>query len=169
MNEERSDKLGSGVASQLEKADGMPFLAGVDTVSDLLRVFVAGCVDRRGDYLDGKPEASDAMQRDSAEAQALADLLNGGGPRSSSFFVQPWNSPAQMGQHLIDTYSLECQPEEAAYCVLMGLLGEVYATVDWLADNDLPVDANAWQIEALVENYTHAILGLEDPSADDEA
>lgn len=167
MNEDRLDKLGSGFASQVKDAAGKPILASVDTVSELLRALLTKCIDRRGDYLEGKPEAADAMQKDSEEARSLGDLLNGMGPRASDYFLQPWNSPDQMGRYLIDTYALDCQPDEAAYCVLMALIGETYSTVDYIADNGGNVEDDGWQIDGLIETYTHALLGLEDPNADE--
>lgn len=164
MEEDRLDKLGSGFASQLLAADGKPLLASLTTVTDLLRAFVSTAVDRRADYLAGKPEAANAMEADSTDAKALGDLLNGAGPKATDFFVQPWNSPDQMGRFLVDTYAMACAPEDAAYCVLLGMLGEAYAEVDFATENgNTPEDAGD-AINGVIETYAHALLGMEDPN-----
>lgn len=160
MTQDRSDSLGSGVVSQLVEAGRRPILSSLDTVQELMYSFVAGAVDRRGEFMDHKITATEAMQKDIDEAHALADLLNGKGPRAAEFFVQPWNSPEQMGAALKETYSLECTDEEAAFTIVMSMLNEVYSTIDYLSANQQPVEENGWMIDGIVEMYAYAVLGL---------
>jgi len=166
MTQDRSDKLGSGIPSQLAEAAGRPILASLTTVSDLLRTFVAAAIDRRALYLDQKMSGAEAQGKDVEEARALADLLNGKGPRTADFFVQQWNSPEQMGNSLKETYGLECTDEEAVFTILISMINEVYGTVDFLNEQERDVEENGWMIDGIIEMYAYAILGL--PWDDDE-
>ena len=157
---DRDDLLGSGFASQVQAAAGKPLLASLTTVTDLLRTFLADCIARRGDYFEQKITGPEAQGKDVAEARALADLLNGKGPRTADFFVQPWNSPEQMGNSLKETYGLQCTDEEAVFTILMSMLHEAYQTVDAITQNEQSVEENGWMIDGIVDMYAYAILGL---------
>ncbi len=159
MSEDRFDKLGFGVTSQLIEAGSRPILTSVETVSELLRGLSASCLERRSQYLDGKVDGSQAALKDSEEAHALGALLNGIGPRAADYFIQPWNSPEQMGRYLVEAYSLECADDEAAYCVIMSFIGEIYATLDHLIELDA-VEEQREQFTSIIETYTIALLGL---------
>lgn len=160
MTKDRLEKLGSGLPSQLEAAGSRPLLTSVDTVSELLRSALGRCIERRGNYLAQRVPASDAMQGDIQDMRDLAALLYGWGDRADAFFVQPWNSAAQMGRYLKDTYSLSCDESEAVFTILMSAVNEVYSTIDALEQSGQPIEENAWQIDGIVEMYTYAILGL---------
>lgn len=138
----------------------LPALSSLDTMQEVLRSFIATAVARRGDFLDKKITGTEAMQKDIEEARVLADLLNGKGPRAAEFFVQPWNSPEQMGAALKEMYGLDCTDEEAAFTMVMSMLNEVYGTVDYLLSNDKSVEENGWMIDGIVEMYAYAVLGL---------
>lgn len=149
--------------SQLEQVGGKPILASVPVVSELLRNVLGTAIDRRGDYLEGKVPAADAMSKDVEEMRSLADLLNGKGPRAADYFVQPWNSPEQMGAYLKEAYDLECSEEEAAFVLLMSALNEAYEEMNLISEQGDDPEQEAWRIEGIIELYAHALTGVPYP------
>lgn len=163
----REELLGSGFATQVEAAGDKPILASLTTTTDLLRNLISDALARRGLYLEGKLPPAEAQAEDVTACRDLADLLMGRGPRAEAFFIQPWNSVEQLGQFLVDAYELECKPEEAAFTLLLGMLGEVYAEVDDIAQRNLSVDEEGWRLEGIVEMYAHAFTGIPYPTDDE--
>lgn len=168
MNQKtRDDLLGSGFVSQVEAAGAKPVLASLTTTSDLLRDLISDALARRGQYLEGKMQPATAMNEDVQACRALADLLMGRGPRAEAFFIQPWNSPEQLGQFLIDAYEMECKADESVFTVLLSMLNQVYAEVDDIAKRDLDMEEEGWRLDGIVEMYAHAFTGIPYPTEDD--
>jgi 8-oxo-dGTP pyrophosphatase MutT (NUDIX family) len=153
--------------SQLGHMGKHPNLASLTVVSELLRKTIGAAVDRRGDYLDGKLPAEAAISKDVESMRSLADLLNGKGPRAADYFIQPWNSPEQMGAYLKEAYDLECSEEEAAFTIVMSALNEAYGEMDAIIAMEGDPEHEAWRIEGIIELYAHALTG--EPYPDEEA
>ena len=167
MTQDRSEELGSGFGSQLEKVGGKPILASVPVVSELLRNALGTAIDRRGDYLEGKVSAADAMSKDVEEMRSLGELLNGKGARAADYFVQPWNSPEQMGAFLKEAYDLECSEEDAAFVLLMSALNEAYEEMNLISEQGDDPEQEAWRIEGIIELYAHAFTGVPYPQEEE--
>lgn len=152
---DRQDALGSGIASQAQRALDKPLLTSVDVVSELIRAAYAKAIARRGDYFAGN--APDAAAQDVADMRALGELLEGKGDASSEYTVQPWNSVEQMGEYLKEAYGLQ-SADEAAFTVLLSYLGETYKAIDDAESRKL--DDFQWMIDGVIEMATFAVLGL---------
>jgi hypothetical protein len=163
-SENREDQLGSGFASQAEAAGDKPILASLNVTSDLLRFFVSAALTRREQYLKGELEAASAQEADVKEARALADLFMGKGPRATEHFIQPWNSAEQLGQWLIETYDMKCEPTESVFTVLLGMITEVYGTMDDISARGLVFEEEGWRLDGIIEAYAHAFSGIPYPS-----
>lgn len=166
-SENRTDKLGSGFASQVKAVGDKPILASLNVTSDLLRVFIATALSRRESYLQGNLDAATAQASDLQEARDLADLFMARGQRAQEYFIQPWNSAEQLGQWLIDTYAMQCEPAEAVFTVVLGILTEVYGTIDDIANRGLDIAAEGWRLDGIIEAYAHALTGIPYPADDD--
>jgi len=167
MTQDRIDQLQSGFASQLEQVGKRPILASLTVVSELLREAIGDAVDRRGDYLEGKIAAEAAMTKDVESMRSLADLLNGKGPRAADYFIQPWNSPEQMGAYLKEAYDLACSEEEAAFTTVMRALNEAYGEMDAIIAMEGDPEQEAWRIEGIIELYAHALTGVPYPGEEE--
>jgi hypothetical protein len=165
--QDHDDLIGSGFVSQVGDAGSKPILASLQTASDLLRNLVADALARRGMYLEGKMEPAEAQQEDVAACLDLAELLMGRGPRSVAFFVQPWNSPEQLGQFLIDSYDLECKDDEAVFSLLVSMLSAVYQEVDSMALNKQDAEEEGWRLDGIIEAHAHALTGIPYPTEDE--
>lgn len=163
----RADKLGSGFASQVEAAGDKPILASLNVTSDLLRVFIATALSRRESYLQGNLDAATAQAFDLQDARDLADLFMARGQRAQEYFIQPWNSAEQLGQWLIDTYAMQCTQEESVFTVVLGILTEVYNTMDDIAQRSLNVVDEGWRLDGIIESYAHALTGIPYPADED--
>jgi hypothetical protein len=166
-SENRADKLGSGFASQVEAAGDKPILASLNVTSDLLRVFIANALSRRESYLQGNLDASTAQAGDVQDARELAAVFMGRGQRAQEYFIQPWNSAEQLGQWLIDTYGMQCTQEESVFTVILGILTEVYNTMDDIALRSLNVADEGWRLDGIIESYAHALTGIPYPADED--
>lgn len=160
-------EVDSDEISQLGHVGKHPILASLTVVSELLRETIGAAVDRRGDYLDGKLPAEAAMSKDVESMRSLADLLNGKGPRAADYFIQPWNSPEQMGAYLKEAYDLECSEEQAAFTIVMSALNEAYCEMDAIIAMEGDPEHEAWRIEGIIELYAYALTG--EPYPDEEA
>jgi len=146
---------------------GKPILSDLEVVSGLLRKYFSEAVARYLDYQSGNIMAQDAMGPDVTEARALADLLNGEGPLAESYFLQPWNSPEQMGAVLKEAYSLTGGPEESAFVVVMGGLNEVYGAVRYAIEKEYDLADRLWEIDGIIEMYACALTGTPYDNGDD--
>lgn len=157
----------SDVASHLEQAGTHPTLTSLKVVTELLQDAIGDAVDRRGDYLEGKITAEAAMSKDLESMRSLAELLNGKGTRAADYFIQPWNSPEQMGAYLKEAYDLECSEEEAAFMIVMSALNEAYGEMDAIIAMEGDPEQEAWRIEGIIELYAHALTGVPYPGEEE--
>ena len=164
---DREDSLGSGFASQVGKSDGKPILASLDVASELLRKLASDALDRRGDFVDGKIDSVAAQAGDVSDARALSDLFMGKGLMASDYFVQPWNSANQLGEALVESYKMECDPEDAVFTVLISMLSAIYGEIDFIERNKMDIEEQGWRLDGLIEMYAHALAGIPYPSEEE--
>ena len=134
-----------------------PQLSAADTVDQLVRAMLVRCVVRRASVLEGDTDARRAQDADAEELRELADLLQGKGDAAARYFVQPWNSPDQMGRWIKAAYKLDCPQEEAVFVFLLNVLCQAYEMVD--RDGATP-DKPHEGIERLIDMTVCALLNL---------
>ncbi len=163
----RDDGLGSGFVSQVDRAGDKPILASLSVTSGLITDLVGECIDRRALYLSGDVDPEVAMKGDIDDCRALAELLMGRGPRAADYFVQPWNSPEQLGKYLVDVYNTQCNPEDSVFTHLIVMLTNIYEEMDFITDNNLDMEDQLFRIEGLIEIYAYGFTGLPYPYDED--
>lgn len=132
-----------------------PSLGSPTVVNDLLRGLLKLVTELRVEQLEGKRQ--DLVAPLQAEARRLQDVFYG---RDSSYALTPWFSERHLGRALVDGAGMEGDAADAVERLLLRMISEFLDIYLPFENDELPEQELPWRIDALVEFYQAALMGL---------
>lgn len=137
---------------------------GDPTVAEaVVRDFLASLMKVRGDVAAGK-----AVEATTALASAAARLQAAFYGEDGAYEVGPWYSERHLGRALVEDANLGGATSDAVIRCGYAMAGELGDIVNELDGGTLSDDGMRFRIDVLVEFWTHVLMGLPVPTADDE-
>lgn len=150
------DPMREGFVQQVEKLDesGLDALTDPSIVEALLRAEFSQHIQDVADYKSLKISAESAFSKQVAQARALAQLFTGTGPRAKDYFLQPWNSPEQIGGYIKRTQKLDptVTGEDAVMMVFLHCFDELNVIID-------AGEKQFWEVDAIIEQAMGMLMG----------
>lgn len=139
-----------------EQADTEAGYLGDPEVVDLIvRQFLMAVHDVRTRWAAGKEtKPTEAVK---AIVERHAAIFMG---KDKAYQSAPWNSPEQLGKHLVERIPLDVPHAEAAEAFFWDLANQVLDAASAYADGEIDDDDAKFRIEVMAEEATHALLGL---------
>lgn len=133
-------------------------LGSYETVDGLVRQFLGEIVDTRKAYHEDKLEGPQASEKVQEIASKYAAIFMG---KDASYGPTAWNSPEQLGEHLLAALEGKSTSEAAAADYLLRVASDFIVAVSIPIELDELDDETAqFRIEATVEDCVYALLGI---------
>jgi hypothetical protein len=136
------------------EADG-GYLGDPDVVDVLVRQFLGEVHGVRLAWSMGTEE--NPTEAVAALVKRYAGIFMGSDP---DYQAMPWNSPGQLGQHLIERIPLDVPQEEAASTFFMDLANQVLEAAESYASGEIGDEDAKFRIDVMADEATHALMGL---------
>lgn len=152
---ERAADRGQNMFADLGVGD---LLNSTEVVEGLVRQFLGELVDIRKGYNADTLESDRAITKVMAAANRYADVFMG---KDSAYTTLPWNTPEQLGAHLKAVLGTDSEPEGAALDYFLRVASDFTTEVlQPFEDDAIAEDVMRFRTDALVDDATHALLGL---------
>lgn len=123
-------------------------------VEGVLRGFLSSVLNQMGEVYAGRANRADMKRHLQRAALETSAIFYGETPGYEAF---PWNSPDQLGKHLLKEYPKNlAKPEQAVAIVLMQLANGIIE----LVTEDMPTFMQEQMIEEQVRRATNKFLGV---------
>lgn len=135
-----------------------PWLNSYEVVNALVRGFAADLLRRYGATATGGMEPDDFVAWLERECRRLNDLFMGVTAAVVGYGVGPWNSPEQIGHHVLLAFRIEGELRFGVRDALMILARDLIQVSN--AHDGEPAEAWGWEMDLLIENAVRVFLGF---------
>jgi len=132
-----------------------PSLGSPTVVNDLLRGLLKLVTELRAEQLQGRRQ--DILGPIQDEVRRLQDVFYG---RDIRYAMTPWFSEKHLGRALVEGAGMEGEAADAVERLLLRMVSEFLDIYLPFENDELPEQELPWRIDALVEFYQAAVMGL---------
>lgn len=139
-----------------------PYLGTLSVTEGVVREFLAGIIDLRN-----RPGVDQASMQDGMRelGTRLQSILYG---EDTAYSAGPWNSERHLGQYLVSSANVGGETSDAIERISYAIAGQLGEILQGIDIGVLTEEQWTFQIDILVEFWTHVFMGLPVPTPDDE-
>lgn len=146
----------------LLRSDGSkPLLNHLDTVDAIMRDYAVLVMAATDEVAQGKINGDQLVGKLQAEAKRLEGIFYG---RDTSYAVERWNSPEQLGKYIVEKVGIGGDPETAVERLLAAFANELVPEVSSYHQGQMSEEMLQVTAEELIERYRHYLMGMALPS-----